>query len=110
GNGGRDILARIQAGQAKLENIEAMQTGSVAKIEKSVERIAFNEFRPHEALDALRQLLKFDLPLPATRGWAAAPDFLLHLCQRIATHRPKVVVELGSGVSTLVAAAALAAN
>ncbi len=110
GNGGRDILARIEAGQAKLENIEAMQTGSVAKIEKSVERIAFNEFRQHEALDALRQLLKFDLPLPATRGWAASPDFLLHLYQHIAAHRPKVVVELGSGVSTLVAAAALAAN
>jgi chaperonin cofactor prefoldin len=98
GNGGRDLMARIEAGQAKLENIEAMQTGSVAKIEKSVERIAFNEF------------LKFDLPLPATRNWAASPDFLLHLYQHIAAHRPKVVVELGSGVSTLVAAAALAAN
>jgi len=110
----QDMLARLDA-------IEATQRDSAAKIgehvdttarkiTKGVEDTAFNEFRQHEALDALRQLLKFDLPLPATRGWAASPDFLLHLYQHIATHRPKVVVELGSGVSTLVAAAALAAN
>ena len=106
----RNLMARMDAGQTKLEAIEAAQTGNVAKIEKSVERIAFNEFRQFEALDTLRQLLKFDLPLPATRDWAASPDFLLHLYRHIVTHRPKVVVELGSGVSTLVIAAALAAN
>ncbi|MCO5058375.1 MAG: class I SAM-dependent methyltransferase [Rhizobiaceae bacterium] len=104
-------LARIETAHADtVANIEKSANHTVADINKNVEKTAFNEFRQHEALGTLRQLLKFDLPLPATRGWAASPDFLLHLYQHVATHRPKTVVELGSGVSTLVVAAALAAN
>lgn len=104
-------LARIETTRADtVTNIEKSVKAAVADINKNAEKTAFNEFRQHVALDTLQQLLKFDLPLPATRGWAASPDFLLHLYQHIITHRPKTVVELGSGVSTVVAAAALAAN
>ncbi len=42
--------------------------------------------------------------LPPTRGWAASPDFLTNLCDYIEEHRPAVIVECGSGVSTIVAA------
>jgi predicted O-methyltransferase YrrM len=39
--------------------------------------------------------------LPATRGWAASPDLLLVLVDLIITERPSLVVECGSGASTL---------
>lgn len=40
--------------------------------------------------------------LPPTRGWAASPDFLLVLARHILENKPGVVVECGSGVSTIV--------
>jgi len=46
--------------------------------------------------------------LPPTRGWAASPDVLNVLVDRIEQTRPRRVLELGSGVSTLVIARALA--
>lgn len=48
--------------------------------------------------------------LPATRHWAASPDFLEILFDEVAAQRPSTVVELGSGASTLVVAAALRQN
>lgn len=48
--------------------------------------------------------------LPATRHWAASPDFLEILFDEVAAQRPSAVVELGSGASTLVVSAALQQN
>ena len=39
--------------------------------------------------------------LPSTRGWAASPDLLLVLVDLMITERPSLVVECGSGASTL---------
>lgn len=47
------------------------------------------------------------LPLPKPGGWAASSDFLIELVKLIETTKPKLVVELGSGLSTLVTAYAL---
>jgi predicted O-methyltransferase YrrM len=49
-------------------------------------------------------LLDFKAAIPATRSWAASPDLLLTISEVIKKVRPALVVELGSGVSTLVAA------
>jgi len=57
-----------------------------------------------EALEQLLPLLKLTSPLPPSRGWAASPDFLLSLYEISKRTRPRLVVELGSGVSTLVLA------
>jgi predicted O-methyltransferase YrrM len=57
-----------------------------------------------EAYAQLIQLLDFKASLPATRGWAASPDLLLTIYETISRTKPSLVVELGSGVSTLVAA------
>mgnify|MGYP006292881069 CR=1 FL=1 len=48
--------------------------------------------------------------LPPTRGWAASPDFLNLLYNTIKDIQPSTVVELGSGVSSLVTASALKQN
>jgi predicted O-methyltransferase YrrM len=49
-------------------------------------------------------------PLPPPGGWAASTDLLGEVLRAVAMRRPQRVVELGSGLSTLVIAAALRAN
>ena len=49
-------------------------------------------------------------PLPKTRGWAASPDFLRLVYERIQKEEPGLVVELGSGSSTVVGGYALQQN
>ncbi len=65
------------------------------------------EYRQVEALANLHSLLRPTAPLPSTRGWAASPDVLLYLAQDILTRRPTVVVEFGSGTSSVVMGLAL---
>lgn len=61
-------------------------------------------FRQLEPLQALYIDLRLDRSLPATRGWAASPDFLVLLARHVLARRPNVIVECGSGVSTIVLA------
>lgn len=63
-------------------------------------------YRQIEAFTQLMALLKFTAPIPPTRGWVASPDLLLSITEIIQTHKPRLAVELGSGVSTLVIAKA----
>jgi hypothetical protein len=60
------------------------------------------DFRQVDALLSLFFTLKPDRPLPATRGWAASPDFLKLIVDQVLLQRPLLVVEASSGVSTLV--------
>lgn len=57
-----------------------------------------------EPLIALYDHLGARRPLPALRGYAISPDFALVLMQLVDDLRPELVVETGSGVSTLVIA------
>ncbi|MDX2089222.1 MAG: class I SAM-dependent methyltransferase [Kofleriaceae bacterium] len=57
-----------------------------------------------QAFVALNDRLVTRRPLPPMRDYAIAPDFGLALVQLIADERPQLVVETGSGVSTLIIA------
>lgn len=61
-------------------------------------------YRQIEAYMQLLNLIDFKASIPPTRSWAASPDLLLTIADTIKKYRPGLVVELGSGVSTLVAA------
>jgi len=63
-----------------------------------------------ESLSWLQRRLAIKGQLPPLRGWAASPDVLLRLHTHIMTTRPHLVVEFGSGASTLVIADALGQN
>src|SRR3712207_1794767 len=63
-----------------------------------------DSFRQPEALFGLYLELGFRKSLPPTRGWAASPDILLQLTQHARETHPNVVVECGSGASTVVLA------
>lgn len=67
------------------------------------------EERREATLDALVARLGWTrADLPVTDGWAGSPDLLATLAEEVLTRRPRVVVEFGSGLSTLVIARALA--
>lgn len=48
--------------------------------------------------------------LPYVRHWSAGADFLALLVDHVLAHRPKVIVECGSGLSTLLLARCCAMN
>ena len=71
---------------------------------------AFADFRQVESLLSLFATLKPEVPLPPFRDHSASPDFLSHAVQVILSRRPRIVVELGSGSSTVVLAQCLKKN
>jgi predicted O-methyltransferase YrrM len=60
-----------------------------------------------EALFSLYSTLRIAHPLPPMRLWAASPDFVILAVSLIREHRPQVVLEVGSGVSTIISSYAL---
>lgn len=66
-----------------------------------------NHYQQVEALLSLFSTLKIRQPLPKMRGWAVSPDFARVVASLINEYKPKLILELGSGASTLVAGYAL---
>jgi predicted O-methyltransferase YrrM len=56
-----------------------------------------------EALFSLFQQIRLNAPLPPMGDWAVSPDFANVMIGLLRERKPKLVVELGSGVSTLIA-------
>jgi predicted O-methyltransferase YrrM len=69
-----------------------------------------NLFQQLSALMNLYRDLGLQKSLPRTRGFAASPDFLDELVECSFNAKPNVVVECGSGVSTIVLARCLQLN
>lgn len=80
------------------------ELAAVTKEIKAIKAEVWQSYRQSEAMQQLLALLTFDAPIPPTRSWAASPDLLLTIADLVRTHKPQLVVELGSGVSTLIVA------
>ena len=96
----------IRSLRALHQKINTRIAREIAVSTKELKTSMWQSYRQSEAMQQLLSLLKFSAPIPPTRSWAASPDLLLTLAQLVRTHNPKLVVELGSGVSTLVVAKA----
>ena len=68
------------------------------------------EYREFESLLALYATVKPHFPLPSTRKSAISPDFAKILVKLIKEKQPGIIVELGSGVSTIISGYALGEN
>jgi len=86
------------AGQSErtLDTVRRIETDA-NEIKKEIRQT----FRQLEALQNLNAVLPTSDVLPATRGWAASPDLLVVLVDLVISERPSLVVECGSGASTL---------
>jgi predicted O-methyltransferase YrrM len=96
----------IRSLRALHQKVNTRIAREIAASTKELKAELWQSYRQTEAMQQLLSLLKFSAPVPPTRSWAASPDLLLTLAQLVRTHNPKLVVELGSGVSTLVVAKA----
>ncbi len=95
-----DLAARIGnlAGESQrtLNTVRRVESGT-NEVRKEIRQT----FRQLEALQNLSAVLPVNDMLPATRGWAASPDLLVVLVDLVIGERPSLVVECGSGASTL---------
>jgi len=96
----------IRSLRALHQKVNTRIAREIAASTKELKAEVWQSYRQTEAMQQLLSLLKFSAPVPPTRSWAASPDLLLTLAQLVHTHNPKLGVELGSGVSTLVVAKA----
>jgi predicted O-methyltransferase YrrM len=83
--------------QRTLDSVRQVGAGLDKEIKKEIRQT----FRQLEALQNLSAVLPASDVLPATRVWAASPDLLVVLVDLMITERPSLVVECGSGASTL---------
>jgi predicted O-methyltransferase YrrM len=92
--GDRSVHAVAEAGrQGVLQGLDRFRT--------ELGRELLRTFRQVEALQNLYAIESPGLPMPPTRGWAASPDLLLELVEILIREEPRLVVECGSGTSTL---------
>lgn len=90
----------------KVRRIHVMMFDQTNELKKSTD----NNYTQIEALMGIYQSLELEGALPALRGWAGSPDYLLTLTNTVLKEKPKSVVECGSGSSSVVIAAALKKN
>lgn len=92
----------------KLNNLSNCNDKSIKllrQLEKhlvAVEGAQWTHYRQLESYQQLLYLLDLKGPIPALRGWPASPDLLIKVMAILSEKRPKQVLELGSGVSTLI--------
>ena len=89
---------------SKVSKTSAAITRDIQKLSVENKKNSMIAYRQAEAFTQLTNLLDFKAAIPATRSWAASPDLLLTISEIVKKNRPGLVVELGSGISTLVAA------
>ncbi len=99
------VIRSVRSIHRKLNKL-AQPSRELENSMKSVSKEAWQHYRQAEYFAQLTTLIKFNAPLPPTRSWAASPDLLLTLTRIVRKNRPKLIVELGSGISTLVMAKA----
>lgn len=101
------IIAGIQLyGFWKLRSYHYQTANTVRSLENAV------NYGVAHIEDSLRVTADLGLKrsLPAMRDWAAGPDFLLEAIYHVKTEVPAVIVECGSGVSTIVLARCVQRN
>ena len=89
---------------SKVSKTSAALTRDIQKLSLDNKKSSMIAYRQTEAFNQLTNLLDFKAAIPATRSWAASPDLLLTISEIVKKNKPGLVVELGSGASTLVAA------
>jgi predicted O-methyltransferase YrrM len=90
---------------AKLRNLSKPERDPRVLAKKSREE-NWQHYRQSEYFAQLLSFMDFKAAIPGLRSWAASPDVLLTLVDTSQKIKPRIVLDLGSGVSTLVLAKA----
>jgi predicted O-methyltransferase YrrM len=97
-------IRSLRALHSKVSKKSDQITREIQKVTVENKKQSMIAYRQTEAFIQLSNLMQFKSAIPATRSWAASPDLLLLISETVKKNKPALVVELGSGVSTLVCA------
>ncbi|WP_311066011.1 class I SAM-dependent methyltransferase [Halomonas sp. DWK9] len=92
------------------KNISSSTDKKLSYLRSDLHKAIDNLYTQVESVIWLNKRLSLKAQLPPLRGWPVSPDFLLKLHTWIRKNKPKIIVETGSGSSTLVIADALRQN
>lgn len=110
----RQLENKLNGLQTAVDRLERTNEERAAKLRnaliKEQRQLEQKHFRQVESFHWLTRRLQLKGRLQHLRSWAISPDVLLHLHEYLMVTRPSMVVEFGSGVSTLVMADALHQN
>ncbi|MCY9782605.1 class I SAM-dependent methyltransferase [Nocardiopsis sp. EMB25] len=102
---GRDRLATTRALDAVRERIDRIHDHSLPKVSREIRHAVTvqgrDDYEQQVAWTELRENLDTAAFMPPLRGWAASPDVLRVLVRQINRLRPDLVVEFGSGASSV---------
>lgn len=73
-------------------------------VQAKLKQQSWNSYQQIQSLFSVFSSLKVRYPLPPMRGYAISPDFATIIISLIQELKPQMIVEAGSGVSTLIAA------
>ena len=97
-------IRSLRALHSKVSKKSDQITREIQKVTVENKKQSMIAYRQTEAFIQLSNLMQFKSAIPPTRSWAASPDLLLLISEIVKKNKPALVVELGSGVSTLVCA------
>ncbi len=97
----RGAVRRLEVGQSSVTRaVRAVETGLRDDVSaRTVENAA--QLAQIQSAIHLFSLLPVEGRVPAMGGWAASPDLVEVVVDELVSRRPSLVVECGSGVSTL---------
>ena len=95
--------------ESKSSCQELSESGKLP-ISTEISKIFENHFLQIEALLSIYNSLPNLKYIPATRGWAGSPDFLNKIVEIILKYKPRIVLEVSSGVSSVLIGLALKMN
>jgi predicted O-methyltransferase YrrM len=107
---GRMVRQQMSQSRRRDRRLRRSLQASSARAERSGARQHRRLFDQLAARDETRDIMAGGVPLPVTRGFVATPDILRELASRVVEDRPEVVVETGTGASTIAIAASLKRN
>lgn len=90
----------VRQGMASRKRDQARAT-QIARAHNEAQRLHLVTQRQTQALLNLGELVRLEAAVPPAGGWAASPDLILYCVDRLLAERPELLVECGSGVSTL---------
>jgi predicted O-methyltransferase YrrM len=108
-----EAIGRVEALSAQLvakesltraDLTEALKANGADVITRTRKGVAVDLLLTYRQLEALHNLYAtagVNRPMPPTRGWASSPDLLLLLANLVERGRPSLIVECGSGTSTV---------
>lgn len=94
------FIASVAVIGSILLSVHLLHQKTNEKLESQSVEIAFH-YKQIEALFSINQVIKINRPLPEFRGWAISPDFAVLVLKAYLNSRPKVILEFGSGISSV---------